>query len=301
MENLDKRTSVLALIAYLAVCITWGTTYLVIRISVQVFPPETFSGIRFTLAGLIIFFFALISKQAMPKKISDIAKISFSGLLMLLGGHGLVVFAEQWVHSGITALILSAGPIIIAIMEFIMLRKITINFWGWIGLLAGFSGVAILAVTGEDIGSIDLKGVLILLTACILFSAGSIFLKKYSSEGSICSHLAIQMLSGGFGLILTGGLMGEFSKVTFNFTVLWTMAYLTLFGSIIGYGAYVYVLKHWPASKAGTYPYVNTVIAVILGSIILKEPININILFSIFLIIGGVIMVQFSKTSKVKI
>ena len=295
MNKSKNRTEILALIAFVILCIVWGTTYLVIRISVAVFPAETFSGIRFILSGLIVMAFAILTKQKMPKRIWDFLKISTSGILMLLGGHGLVVFAEQWVHSGVTALILSLGPIFIALLELIILKKKTLNVWGWVGLFTGFIGVLILVVNGKEIGSIDFKGGVILLAACLLFAAGSIFSKKYSADGSIVSQLAIQMIAGGAGLLITGGILGEYSKVTINFTVVWTMIYLTIFGGIIGYGAYIYVLKHWPASKAGTYSYVNTVIAVILGAIILKEPVNVNIIFSIFLIFGGVIAVQISK------
>ena len=103
------------------------------------------------------------------------------------------------------------------------------------------------------------------------------------------------MIAGGAGLLITGGILGEYSKVTINFTVVWTMIYLTIFGGIIGYGAYIYVLKHWPASKAGTYAYVNTVIAVILGAVVLGEPVNLSVIFSIILILGGVMAVQMSK------
>ena len=124
-----NRTELVTLIAFIVLCIVWGTTYLVIRISVQVFPPETFSGIRFIISGLIVLIFAFATKQKMPQKVGDIAKISISGLLMLLGGHGLVVFAEQWVHSGVTALILSLGPIFIALLELIILKKKTLNLW----------------------------------------------------------------------------------------------------------------------------------------------------------------------------
>lgn len=290
-----NRTELFTLIAFIVLCIVWGTTYLVIRISVQVFPPETFSGIRFIISGLIVLIFAFATKQKMPQKVGDIAKISISGLLMLLGGHGLVVFAEQWVHSGVTALILSLGPIFIALLELIILKKKTLNLWGWMGLFAGFTGVVFLVTSGKEIGSINLSGGVLLLTACILFASGSIFSKKYSADGSIVSQLAIQMIAGGAGLLITGGILGEYSKVTINFTVVWTMIYLTIFGGIIGYGAYIYVLKHWPASKAGTYAYVNTVIAVILGAVVLGEPVNLNVIFSIILILGGVMSVQMSK------
>jgi drug/metabolite transporter (DMT)-like permease len=177
-------------------------------------------------------------------------------------------------------------------------KKKTLNTLGWFGLFVGFTGVMLLVISGKEIGSIDIKGGLLLLTACILFASGSIFTKKYSIEGSIVSQLAIQMLAGGTGLLITGGILGEYSRVTINFTVVWTMIYLTIFGGIIGYGAYIYVLKHWSASKAGTYSYVNTVIAVILGALILKEPVNINIIFSIILILGGVIAVQISKVKE---
>lgn len=293
MKNIKKEIWVI--VAFIALCITWGTTYLVIRISVQEFPPESFSGIRFTLSGIIVLIASIAFKQELPNKLEDIVKISITGLLMILGGHGLVVYAEQWVHSGVTALVLSVGPIMIAVLEVLILRTRTINIYGWIGLFAGFGGVAVLVLTGKSTGNIDVTGALMLLSACVMFSVGTIYSKKYKASGSIMGQLAVQMIAGGIGLLITGAALGEISRFTINNTVIWTMAYLTIFGSIIGYGCYIFVLKNWPASKAGTYSYINTVIAVILGTLILKEPLNNNVIFAVIVILGGVFMVQASK------
>lgn len=282
-------------LAYIAVCIVWGTTYLVIRIGVESFPPEMFGGIRFVISGLLVILFAKIMKYDFPTAKRDYVNASITGLLMLLGGHGLVVYAEQWVHSGVTAVILAIAPLYIAVIEMIMFRKFIINKWGWAGLLISFGGVAFLGLSGKSIGNIDMFGTVLLLSASFLFSLGSVFSKKVSSSGGMAANLGIQMLAGGIGLVMAGILLGEVPKIVFDTKVLWAMIYLIIFGSFIGYGSYIYVLSKWPATKAGTYSYVNTVIAVILGAVILNEKITLTVVISMITILLGVIMVQMSK------
>ena len=167
-----------------------------------------------------------------------------------------------------------------------------LSLTGWLGLLTGFSGVLFLVLSGQGILNFTVKGVSFILLGAFFWSSGSIVSKILKSEGAIEYNLSIQMLSGGIGFMIGGLLLGEASHITITLEGALAILYLIAFGSLIGYTSYIYLLTVWPASKAGTYAYVNTVIAVILGAVVLGEPVNLKVIFSIILILGGVMAVR---------
>ncbi|MCG8540323.1 MAG: EamA family transporter [Clostridia bacterium] len=292
MDKENRRT----MLAYLAVCFFWGSTYLAIKIGVENFPPFLFAGIRFITAGGLTIFYSKLKGNAFADNKKDIAKISIVGLLMLLGGNGLVVFAEQWVHSGIASLLVATVPLFIAIIEIFILRDKKMDYKGLIGLALGFGGVVYLTLGKSSTGGIiDFKGTLILLFASLFWSMGSVYSKTFKANGSIISNIGIQMFAGGIGLSTVGLLRGEISSINFARSSVLALLYLIVFGSIIGYSCYIYILQKWPASKAGTYAYVNPIVAVVLGTIVLGEPFTFSIVISMIIIILGVFMVQQSK------
>ena len=134
MKNDNRK----ALLAYLAVCFFWGSTYLAIRIGVRDFPPFMFAGIRFIIAGTLTILYSKLKGNIFPDNSKNIARISVVGLLMLLGGNGLVVFAEQWVHSGIASLLVATVPLFMAIIEIVILRDKSMDYKGFLGLILGF-------------------------------------------------------------------------------------------------------------------------------------------------------------------
>ncbi|WP_432666381.1 EamA family transporter [Wukongibacter baidiensis] len=289
-----------ALFAYLAVCFFWGSTYLAIRIGVKDFPPFMFAGIRFIIAGGLTILYSKLKGNPFPNDKNDVAKISIVGLLMLLGGNGLVVYAEQWVHSGIASLLVATVPLFMAIIEIFVLRYKKMDYKGFVGLAVGFAGVAYLALGDSSAAIIDFTGTLLLLLASLSWSIGSVYSKTFKASGAIISNIGIQMFAGGLGLFTVGLLMGEISRAQFTKNSVLAMLYLIVFGSIIGYSCYIYVLAKWPASKAGTYAYVNPVVAVILGAVVLDEPFTLSVITSMLIIILGVFMVQRSKVEDVK-
>ncbi|MBA1336229.1 MAG: Permease of the drug/metabolite transporter (DMT) superfamily [Firmicutes bacterium] len=291
--NKEERKVVLA---FIAVCIIWGSTYLAIRIGVQEFPPGLFAGIRFLAAGLIMLTYARLKGHEFPSKASDIRKISIVGLFLLFGGNGMVVWAEQWVHSGIASLLVATGPLFMAILEFLLPNTPKIKTKGWIGLLLGISGVILLVSSNLTAGTINLKGALLMVFATLSWSTGSIYSKTFKASGSIVPQIGIQMVVGGTALTVLGLIMGEHSRAHLTFNSFAAMLYLILFGSILGYSSYIYVLQKWPAAKAGTYAYVNPIVAVFLGAIVLNEPITIYVVISSVIILTGVFLVQTSKT-----
>ncbi len=289
------------ILAYVAVCVIWGSTYLAIRIGVQDFPPFLFAGIRFLIAGALMFGFAKLKGMEFPADRKEIAKISTVGLLLLLCGNGLVVYAEQWVHSGIASLLIASIPLFMALIEFFIFKIARLQLMGWAGLAIGFCGVAWLAIADDLSGAIDALGCILLLTACFCWALGSVFSKSFERHGAIVSQISIEMLAGGVGLALVGLLRGELAAVRFTAKSLGAIAYLIVFGSIIAYSSYVYLLQKWPAAKAGTYAYVNPVIAVLLGAVVLNEGLSISVVFSTAIILIGVFIVQKSKIKAIKV
>lgn len=291
----NNKSNIGVIAAYIAVCIIWGSTYLAMRIAVSQFPPELFAGIRFLSAGTIVLIFAVIKRNPFPKSIIDVVKSAVPGILMLMGANGLVMWAEQWVHSGIASLLLSTTPLFVALLETLLFRESKIEVSGWICLLLGFSGTAMLIISGTGIGSIDITGGLVVLAAAVLWSMGSIYSKKIKFSGHISTHIGIQMFSAGIGLTFVGLITGEASKVNVTTNVLLAMIYLVVFGSIIGYSSNMYVLDKWPASVAITSAYVNPVVAVILGVLFLNEAINFKMIVFISITLGSVVLLHLIK------
>jgi len=292
-----KREETSVVLAYIAVCILWGSTYLAIRIGVSDFPPELFAGFRFLIAGALVLLFAYFKGYKFPENLIDVRRQAIVGLFLLLGGNGVVVWAEQWVYSGVTALIMAIVPMFNAILELFLPKGPRLGLKGWFGLLLGFFGVALLVLSGSEAKIIDISGGLLLLFAAFSWSLGSVYSKTFKPSGSTVANIGIQMFAAGLGLTIVGLLLGEAGNIHLTTKGIGAMAYLVLFGSILGYSSYIYILQKWPASKAGTYAYVNPVVGVLLGAVILGEQVSPNVFISAIIILGGVFLVQLSKTS----
>ncbi len=298
LRLLKDRQELKVVAAYLVVCIVWGSTYLGIRIGVSEFPPELFSGIRNLVAGSVMLLYARIKGLEFPKSRTDIRRLATVGVLLLCGSMGLVSWAEQWVHSGVVSLILAASPLVMALMEIILYRENILGISGWAGLLTGFVGVGILVTSASATGSIDALGSMLVVMATLFWSAGSVYSRRFKAAGSIATHIGIQMLAGGIGMTTAGLLLGEAARVRFTPKGMAAMAYLIVFGSILAYSCYIYVLRNWPAARAATYAYINPLVAVTLGFLILGEPVTHYTVISMAVILGGVITVQVSLASR---
>ena len=285
----------MAILAYILVSFFWGSTYLAIKIGVEDMPPMFFAGVRFLIAGLIMIVFSFIRGYAFPAGKSEFSRLSLIGLFMLLGGNGLVVFAEQWVDSGVASLIMATIPIFAGVLEHFFIRTTRLTFKALSGLLLGFFGVYFLLVPAEHGISIDIPGILVLLSASFLWSTGTVLSKTFKGNSSIVSNIGIQMFAGGVGLMLVSAITGEFSRVRFSMNSVLAIAYLVVFGSLVAYSSYIYLLQKWPATKAGTYAYINPLVAVSLGAIFLGEKINFLMILSMVGIFLGVLIVQKSK------
>lgn len=295
MENNIKTEERKTILAYLAVCIFWGSTYLAIRIGVSELPPTIFAGIRFIIAGGLMLGYAKFKGLAMPKNSSEVLKIAIVGIFLLVGGNGCVVWAETRLSSGIASLMVATVPLFMAIIESLIPSKAKLNKKGWLGLIIGFAGVAYLVLSDWNNTSVDIIGMMLLITGAFSWALGSVYSKSFTSTASTITNIAIQMLSGGICLSIIGTFLGEFQRVHITPKGIGALLYLVVFGSIIGYSCYIYILQKWPAAKAGTYAYVNPPVAVVLGAIILGEVISIKIVLATIIILCGVILVQRSK------
>ncbi len=287
------KAKIKAYLAWIAICIIWGTTYLAIRVGVAELPPMLFAGIRWIIAGFILLLFLKITRKRFPS-LNDLKHIAIVGISLLGIANGLVVVAEQWIPSGLAALLVSTLPFWMTGFETVTKKGPKINFKIILGLLTGIVGVFL--IFGKDFSFLmdgnNLLGVLCLMGAVFSWSLGSIY-SKYKKIGvDPLTSATFQMIIAGTLQLTLGFLLGEFSGLSFSTNGILATAYLVIFGSILGYASYIYAISHLPLSLVSTYAYVNPVIAIFLGWLLLSEELNLNIFIAAALIITGVIIVQ---------
>jgi len=285
-----------ALIAYLVVCVFWGSTYLAIRVGVGVLPPFLFAGIRFLTAGVLLLGIVLALGDRLPRRLVDWRTQAIVGLLLLAGGNAFVVWAEQYTPSGIASIFVVTVALWMAFFDAVIPGGTGDLNWRVVaGLAIGFIGTALLvgASPGEILHA-DLRGPIALTAASASWSLGSVYGKRRKTETSPYVGAALQMIAGGGAVIVLGTALGEWSRWHLSAKGTGAMAYLVVFGSILGYSAYTYALRHASPTIVGTYAYVNPVIAVLLGWLILAESVTARTFLAMALILGAVVWIQFS-------
>ncbi len=283
-----------ALVAYLLVCTVWGSTYLAIRIGVQDLPPLLFAGVRFLIAGAILALILRAMGDRLPRTAREWRIHAITGVFLLLGGNAVVVWAEQFVESGPASVFVAAVPLWAAFFDVVVPGGTSVFTWRvGVGLALGFLGSALLAgVTPGELLSSDLKGPIALTLASASWALGTVYLKRHRTEATPFSGAAVQMLSGGAVITLLGLALGEAGAWRPTPEGMGALAYLVVFGSIVGYTAYGYALRHSSPTIVGTYAYVNPVVAVLLGWLILHEAVTLRTFAAMGLILGAVLMIQ---------
>ena len=282
-----------AYIAWIAVCIIWGTTYLAIRVGVASLPPMLFAGLRWLIAGTIFLFYLRLRGQKLPGR-EDILPLAIVGILLLGFGNGLVVIGEKWVSSGLTALLITTTPFWLVGIESFLIRGPKINLFIIVGLLLGLAGVTLIFGNHweELLDASYLIGIFCILGAVVAWAFGSVYSKYRKVNVHPLMGAATQMIIAGAAQVLLGLILGEASKFEFTNDGFLAFAYLTLIGSIFGYGSYIYSIAHLPLSLVSTYAYINPVIALFLGWLILGERLDLVIGIAAIIIIMGVILVK---------
>lgn len=285
-----------ALVAYLIVCVVWGSTYLAIRIGVGALPPFLFAGIRFLVAGGVLLGLALGLGYSLPRRAAEWRLHAVVGVLLLAGGNGSVVWAEQFVTSGAASLFVVTVALWIAFFDAVLPGGKSMLGWRVVvGLITGFVGTALLVgATPAELASADVRGPLALTGASASWALGSVYYKRRQSEANPYVASSMQMLAGGVAVSALGLALGEAAVWRFTLPGIGALAYLIVVGSIVGYSAYAYALRHAPATIVGTYAYVNPIVAVLLGWAVLDEPLTSRTFVAMGLILGAVLWIQLS-------
>ncbi|MEO8612216.1 MAG: drug/metabolite exporter YedA [Chloroflexota bacterium] len=291
-------------LAFAAVYLIWGSTYLGIRIAIETMPPFLMAGARFLISGVLLY--TLTAAQGAPRPTrANWKATAIIGALLLMGGNGLVTFAEQRLASGLAALLVAMTPLWMVILNWLRPRGIRPSLPIALGLLVGLIGIAVLVSPGESSTGanvpIDLIGVGIIMFATFCWANGSLYAQRAPLPASSLQSTGMEMLVGGVLLVLAGTLTGEWaqldlSKITLNSWL--AFAYLVTFGSIIAYSAYTWLLGVTTPARAATYAYVNPVVAVFLGWALANEPLTIRTVVAAAVIIGAVVIINTYRDKK---
>ncbi len=306
-----KPPTTLALVAgLLTLYLVWGSTYLAIRVAVETLPPFLMSGCRFLVAaGIMIGLIA--ATRGVRFSWSQFGYNAVVGGCMLLGGNGLVAWAEQEITSGVATLVVSLSPLFIVLLDWAVLglsrgklgdRPALLTF---VGIAVGFAGLVMLVgpelVPGSSAQN-NIGRMLALVAACFFWAAGSLMTRYAPDPIEPFTGAALQMFWGGIWLVATGWLIGEgvdldVRKFSLNSLLAW--GYLVLAGSLIAFTTYVWLMKHYAPAVISTYSYINPIVAVFLGWLILNETISSRIFAASAVIVLGVALITISR-SRVK-
>jgi drug/metabolite transporter (DMT)-like permease len=276
------------------VYVVWGSTYLAIRVVIETMPPMLSAGVRFLVAAGIVGMI-LIGRSGLKVlrvELHQAAAAALVGILLLVGGNGGVVLGERTVASGIAALLVAMVPLWVVVLRALTgdrPRSRTV-----LGVLVGFAGLTILVVPSGNAGTTTVGGILLIIGASLSWSIGSLLAGRAAMPANPFATTFYEMLAGGSVLVLIGLAAGEAKDVdlgTISGRSWLALAYLVVMGSVVAFSAYVWLLHNAPISLVATYAYVNPVIAVLLGALILNEPITAAVVAGGAVIVLGVVLV----------
>lgn len=298
--NTPHPSRTLVILAFAAIYLVWGSTYLAIRVVVETLPAFTSAAIRFMTAGALLLAFLAIKGIPLPNR-AQWRHSLVSGTLLLVGGNGLVVWAEKSISSGLAALLVALAPVWFALIDWLRPGGVRPRLKTVLGVIVGFIGVTLLVRNNASHASTSLAGPAAVILAGISWAAGSLYSKHSPNSGSPWMNAAAQMICGGLGLSLVGLLLGEpastdWSRISLR--SIGALVYLVIFGSWVGFSAYIWLLKAVSASRVSTYAYVNPLIAVFLGWAFLNEPVTSRMLAGALIVLFGVLVINLPSVSR---
>jgi drug/metabolite transporter (DMT)-like permease len=283
--------------AWAAVCFFWGTTYLAIRVGLETLTPMLFAGLRFLIAGGVLFFIMSRQQGARLPKGREWLDLGLVGLMLLGIGNGAVVWAELWVPSGMAALLVATSPFWVIGIERLRAGGERVGARGLVGMLVGFAGLGLLVwpqLFGAELNGYFLLGAVLIQLGCLSWSGGSVYAKGRPTGVKPLMAAAVQMLIAGVALTLVGTLTGEWGQISFSTRSVGALSYLVVFGSIVAYSAYTYAIQKLPLSLVTTYSYINPMIALLLGWVALGEQLGWREGLAALVILLGVALVKTS-------
>jgi drug/metabolite transporter (DMT)-like permease len=302
MPKTEAPSRFAVILAFGLVYLFWGSTYLAIDIAVQSIPPALMCAVRFSIAGVVM----LVACAAMKKRIwysaQQIALAAVVGILLLMGGNLTLSWAELSVPSGLAALIVAITPLWFLVLDSLLLGHHRISGRGKAGLALGIVGLFVLfwpeLHTTSSLGHRELVASLSLLGGSFSWALGSVLSKRWQSGMDVFSATAWQVTAAGVANFLFALVLGDLSRVTWTARSVGAVFYLVVCGSWIGYTAYIWLLEHVPTSKVSTYAYVNPVVAVFLGWLILHERVDRFIVMGSITVVLSVILVTSAKVKE---
>jgi drug/metabolite transporter (DMT)-like permease len=285
----SDRTAVLA---WVAVCIIWGTTYFAIKIALESVPPFLIGGLRYVLAGGSLALYLVARGQRLPLHAWRYFVVT-GGLLLGIGNGGVVV-AEQWVPSGLAAVVIATTPFWMVGLETLQRAGDRPGTRQWVGLVVGFGGILLLVwpdlTRGGAAGWRFGAGVVALQTACAAWALGSSISKRHPARIPPVQTAALQMLAGGVWMMAAGTALGEWRAATLTWRSGAAVLYLAYIGGLAGFASYIYALSRLPVSFVSLYAYVNPIIAVALGTLLLDEPFSLRTAMAIGIVLCGLVL-----------
>jgi drug/metabolite transporter (DMT)-like permease len=284
----------LAWVAWGTICIVWGTTYVAIKIALATIPPFLMGGLRYVAAGVLLAALALLRGHRLPP-VGQWWTLAVLGFLMLLMGNGGVAWGSQHLPSGLVAVLVGTSPFWMTGVDALMRDGKQLFARQWIGLLVGFAGIITLVwpdiTEGGSSGRAFGFGVLAVQLACAGWAVGSAYTRRHVLPGHIFGAAAVQMAAGGVFMMVVGTALGEWDRLSFNTATTTAFLYLVVFGSVIGFAAYSYALQHLDIAVVSLYTYINPVIAVTLGTLVLGEPFHMRMALAAGMIAAGILIV----------
>lgn len=302
MSAQSKSLPITVWIAFIALCFFWGTTYLGIKICMKYFPPFWFSGFRHTTAGALFIIISIIKGQKLPS-LQDTLRLFVVGGFMIIGGNALLSWAEIYISSGLASILSALAPLFITFLSIFFFKGFKVT-WAIIGgLLLGIVGIMLLSKPDDDLAVTDgfVLGIILAIVANLCWAFGSVFMKKYPVNAPVFMRTGVQMILAG-GVNLTIGTLLEkpvsFQEIPSEGWI--SVAYLIIFGSLVGYTCLVYVMEYMAPARISIHVYINTVVAVLLGWLLLGEPLSWLMGIAMTIIMVGVVIVnrEYSKMAQ---
>ena len=288
----------LAHLAFITVCVVWGTTYLAISVALETIPVLLVAGLRWMAAGVLMSALMLATGRGLPRP-AMWGPLLLLGFLMNVVGNGFVVYAQQHVASGLTAVLIATTPFWSALVERLLPQGERFSKRALLGLGFGFSGIVVLVwpemTNGGASGRAFVLGVIAIQLACVGWVIGTSYARRHELGDNPFRSTALQMVFSGTMLLAAATINGDWQRLTLTPRTLTAMAYLSIAGSLVAYSAYIYAIQHLPLSLVSLYAYINPIIAVTLGTLLLSEPFSTRVAVSAALVLAGTWVVGRSR------